>query len=181
MASSSVPLSATAPTNPQAGGTAASPAAKTRWGPFRFRQEPFFEDKNRAFWILQSMGWAGFFVLRTLSGIANSMGWSFVIHTALLTATGYSITLLMAAVYRRLIKLRPLVTWVSSIFIVLLCSAAFSAIETWSYATFLKPGSRPIGIELMSRASMSPRFSPTIFFRPPWRARPPSLPFSEPK
>jgi sensor histidine kinase YesM len=148
-------LSATAPTNPQAGGTAASPAdpvspaAKTRWGPFRFRQEPFFEDKNRAFWILQSMGWAGFFVLRTLSGIANSMGWSFVIHTALLTATGYSITLLMAAVYRRLIKLRPLVTWVSSIFIVLLCSAAFSAIETWSYATFLKPGSRPIGIEFL--------------------------------
>ena len=61
--------------------------------------------------MLQSVGWAGYFVLRTLSGIANAMGWSFVIHTALLTATGYSITLLMAAAYRRLIRMKPLFTW----------------------------------------------------------------------
>ena len=58
----------------------------------------------------------GYFVLRTLSGIANAnVGWSFVIHTALLTATGYSITLLMAAAYRRLIRMRPIITWVGSI------------------------------------------------------------------
>src|SRR5437764_2794229 len=34
--------------------------------------QPFFEDKNRAFWILQSIGWTGYFVLRSLSGFANS-------------------------------------------------------------------------------------------------------------
>jgi LytS/YehU family sensor histidine kinase len=39
------------------------------------------------------------------------------------------------------------ITWAVSIVIVLLCSAAFSAIETWSYATFLKPGARPVGVE----------------------------------
>nr|WP_295373239.1 histidine kinase [uncultured Sphingosinicella sp.] len=114
------------------------------------QQQPFFEDKNRAFWILQSAGWAGYFVLRTLTGIANAMGWSFVIHTALLTATGYSITLLMAASFRRLIRLRPLVTWTISIALVLLASAGFSAIETWSYATFLSPGSRPAGLQFFS-------------------------------
>ena len=56
-----------------------------------------------------SSRWAGrgYFILRTLSGIANAMAWSFVLHTALLTATGYSITLLMAAAYRRLIRLKP--------------------------------------------------------------------------
>ena len=118
--------------------------------PFRLRQQqPFFEDKNRAFWILQSVGWAGYFVLRTLSSIANAMGWSYVIHTALLTATGYSITLLMAAVYRRLIKAQPIVTWPVSILIVLIGAASFSAIETWSYATFLKPGARPAGMEFL--------------------------------
>ena len=33
---------------------------------------PFFDDKNRAFWILQSIGWSGYFFLRTLSGFANA-------------------------------------------------------------------------------------------------------------
>jgi len=50
---------------------------------------PFFEDKNRAFWILQSIGWTGYFFLRTLSGFANNLGWMLLVHTLLLTATGY--------------------------------------------------------------------------------------------
>ena len=49
---------------------------------------PFFADKNKAFWVLQSIGWIGYFTLRSLSGIANSMGAMFVVHTLLLTATG---------------------------------------------------------------------------------------------
>ncbi|HEX8645094.1 MAG TPA: histidine kinase [Allosphingosinicella sp.] len=115
----------------------------------RLQQQPFFDDKNRAFWILQSAGWAGYFILRTLSGVANAMGWSYVLHTALLTATGYSITLLMAASYRRLMKLRPVITWGLSIALVLAASAAFSAIETWSHATFIRPGITPEGIQFL--------------------------------
>src|SRR5205085_2611804 len=75
------------------------------------RRAPFFEDKNRAFWTLQSAGWAGYFVLRALSGIANAMGWLFIVPTALTTATGYSLTLLMSAAYRRLFHMRPIATW----------------------------------------------------------------------
>ena len=26
--------------------------------------QPFFDDKNRAFWVLQSSGWTGYFILR---------------------------------------------------------------------------------------------------------------------
>jgi sensor histidine kinase YesM len=121
----------------------------TGWKPFAFQQQPFFEDKNRAFWLLQSAGWAGYFVLRTLSGIANAMGWTYVLHTALLTATGYSITLLMASAFRRLITKRPVITWPASVLIVAVAGAAFSAIETWSYATFLVPGARPEGIKFL--------------------------------
>jgi sensor histidine kinase YesM len=124
--------------------------AKKMRNPFGLQQQPFFEDKNRAFWMLQSAGWAGYFVLRTLSGIANAMGWTYVLHTALLTATGYSITLLMAAAYRRLIKQKPIVTWAFSIALVLTASGSFSAIETWSYATFLSPGFRPEGVQFFS-------------------------------
>jgi len=149
------PINLTAP--PPASGPAAVPAsaqpqlqAGTAYIPLRLQQQPFFEDKNRAFWILQSAGWAGYFILRTLSGIANAMGWSYVIHTALLTGTGYSITLLMAAAYRRLIRQKPIVTWASSIALVLVASACFSAIETWSYATFISPGFRPEGVQFLS-------------------------------
>jgi two-component system, LytTR family, sensor kinase len=127
--------------------TQPAPAPAQSW--YRFRQEPFFDDKNRAFWILQSTGWAGYFFLRTLSGIGNAMGWSYVIHTALLTATGYSITLLMASAYRRLIRMKPVYTWVGTIAIVLVAAAGFSAIETWSVATFVQPGIRPEGLRFL--------------------------------
>ncbi len=109
--------------------------------------QPFFDDKNRAFWILQSIGWTGYFVLRTISGFANSMGWIWLVHTLLLTLTGYSLTLLMASLYRRVIKIRPLWTLIFSLAIVVTASIAFSVIETWSNATFVHPGSKPVGIE----------------------------------
>jgi len=129
--------------------TAPPPARRRSWNPFAFREQPFFEDKNRAFWILQSVGWAGYFLLRTLSGIANAMGWTYVVHTALLTATGYSITLLMAAAYRRLIRMKPVYTWVGTIVIVVVAAAGFSAIETWSVSTFVQPGIRPEGMRFL--------------------------------
>ncbi len=110
---------------------------------------PFFEDKNRAFWLMQSLGWSGYFILRSLSGFANSMGIMWLVHTALLTATGYSLTLLMGALFRRLIKMRVLLTVILSLGAVVLASTVFSVIETWSYATFLKPDSRPVGFEYL--------------------------------
>jgi len=125
------------------------------WQPPKLQQQPFFGDKNRAFWVLQSVGWAGYFILRSLNGVANAMGWSFVIHTALLTATGYSITLLMGAAFRRLIRMKPLITWPVSVLIVLTAAAAFSAIETWSHATFLKPGFTPGGIQFLGSITLT--------------------------
>ncbi len=110
---------------------------------------PFFADKNKAFWVLQSIGWSGYFILRSLSGIANAMGAMFVVHTLLLTATGYSLTLLMASIFRRLIVMRALLTAILSLVVVIIASSAFSFIETWSFATFLKPDSKPVGVEYM--------------------------------
>ncbi|WP_310468219.1 histidine kinase [Sphingomonas sp.] len=110
---------------------------------------PFFDDKNRAFWILQSAGWSGYFILRSLSGFANSMGAMFIVHALLLTATGYSLTLLLGSLFRRLIEMRPVLTLLLSLAAVGLASSAFSVIETWSFATFLKPDSRPSGVAYM--------------------------------
>ncbi len=111
--------------------------------------QPFFNDKNRAFWVLQSVGWIGYFFLRSMSGFANSMGAMWIVHTLLLTATGYSLTLLMASLFRRLIAMQPILTLVLSLVAVAFSSMAFSVIETWSYATFLKPDTRPVGFEYL--------------------------------
>ncbi|RST30004.1 sensor histidine kinase [Sphingomonas ginkgonis] len=107
---------------------------------------PFFQDKNRAFWTLQSIGWSGYFILRLLSGFANNMGAMFVVHTLLLTATGYSLTLLMGSLFRRLITMRAALTVILSLIAVMVAALSFSIIETWSYATFLKPGAKPVGV-----------------------------------
>ena len=111
--------------------------------------KPFFEDKNRAFWILQTIGWTGYFSLRSISGFANSMGWMWLVHTLLLTLSGYSLTLLLASLFRRLIRMRPAFTLILSLAAVMLASSVFSVIETWSYATFLKPDSKPVGVEYL--------------------------------
>src|SRR3954447_20355930 len=111
--------------------------------------QPFFDDKNRAFWILQTIGWSGYFFLRSLSGFANSMGWMWLVHTLLLTATGYSLTLLLASLFRRLIRMPPIWTLALSLSAVMLASVAFSIIETWSYATLLKPAAKPMGVEYL--------------------------------
>ncbi|WP_155263482.1 sensor histidine kinase [Sphingomonas segetis] len=115
---------------------------------------PFFDDKNRAFWILQSIGWTGYFFLRTISGFAGGLGWMLLVHTLLLTATGYSLTLLMGSLFRRLIKLKPIWTVILSLGAVALAAGVFSVIETWSVATFLKPQLRPEGAAYFAALSL---------------------------
>lgn len=116
---------------------------------FSLGARPFFDDKNHAFWMLQSAGWTGYFILRALGGIANAMGLLFIVPTALTTATGYSLTLLMAAAFRRLITQKPAVTWSLSILILLVASAAFSTIEVWAHVTFYRPGEVPGGAQFL--------------------------------
>lgn len=109
----------------------------------------FFDNKNRAFWSLQIGGWGGYFLLRTLGGLANSMGIAFILPTILVTVTGFSITLLMAWAYRSIIRMRPVWLWSLTLLILLGGSVLFSVIEVWAHATFYQPGWRPEGVEFL--------------------------------
>ncbi len=113
------------------------------------RTQSFFHDKNRAFWILQGGGWAAYMMLRALGGLANRMGISFILPTIIVTATGFSLTLLMAVAYRRIISMRPVFVWTLTPLILGLASALFSVLEVWAHATFYQPGWRPQGIEFL--------------------------------
>lgn len=93
----------------------------------------FFRDKNRAFWMLQSGGWTGYLLQRLTSGIANGLGLAFLIQVLVSAATGYSMTLVMAAIYRWLIRKPPLTIWLGSLGTVFIAVAAFSVIDSWVY------------------------------------------------
>ncbi|MCJ8191387.1 sensor histidine kinase [Sphingomicrobium aestuariivivum] len=111
---------------------------------------PFFSDKNRAFWLLQSFGWSGYLILRYLTGVVNGFQpIVFLFHCLIITATGYSLTLLMAALYKRLIKLQAAITMLVSIATVVLASVLFSFLETWSISTFVNPTFEPRGTQFL--------------------------------
>jgi signal transduction histidine kinase len=113
------------------------------------RRPGFFADKNRAFWILQGAGWLAYLVLRALSGIANRMGVEFVLPAVIVTATGFSLTLLMASAYRRIIRMRPLFVWTLTLVVLCLSAGLFSVLEVWAHATFYHQGWTPQGIEFL--------------------------------
>jgi len=97
--------------------------------------QPFFADKNRAFWTLQGLGWTGAFLLRGLSGIANGQPISFLVPVLISTVTGYSLTLLMAVGYRFLLQQRPIVTWTTSIIVAILAGGTSAFIDAWVFTT----------------------------------------------
>jgi LytS/YehU family sensor histidine kinase len=72
---------------------------------------PFFANKNQAFWRLQFTGWGGAMLLRTMSAIANDQPLAFLVLVLIATISGFSISLVLAVIYRQLIAQRPLVTW----------------------------------------------------------------------
>lgn len=110
-------------------------------------REGFFADKDRAFWLLQIGGWSGYFILRALGGLANNMGVGFVLPTAIITVTGFSLTLLMAAAYRRVIEMRVVFVWTLTLLIIVSAAALFSVLEVWATATFYRPSWQPVGWE----------------------------------
>ena len=110
-------------------------------------REGFFADKDRAFWLLQIGGWLGYFLLRGLGGLANNMGVGFILPTAIITITGFSLTLLMAGAYRRIITMRVAFVWTLTLLAIVSAAALFSVLEVWATATFYRPGWQPVGME----------------------------------
>ena len=60
---------------------------------------PFFEQKSRAFWMLQAAGWTGYLLLRGVSSVSNAFSFEGVIAVIIETVVGYCITLLLSTLY----------------------------------------------------------------------------------
>lgn len=97
--------------------SAAVPARRSPRDPFRpsTRAQPFFVDKVRAFWVLQGLGWAGLFVLRAISNLAQGQDIAVLAPLLVSMLTGFSLTLLLSLAYRRLMKRGSLTAWAGAI------------------------------------------------------------------
>jgi len=101
---------------------------------------PFFTNKNQAFWRLQLAGWGGAMLLRAMSAIANDQPPAFLVLVLIATITGFSISLVLAVIYRQLITKRPLVTWGLTALILPFAVGLHAFIDAW-VITLYRPDS----------------------------------------
>lgn len=97
------------------------------------RPQPFFNNKNWAFWNLQSAGWAGALALRGISGISNGLPLTFLVPVIISTITGYSISLLLSVIYKNLIHKRPIVTWSATGVVLAGAASLYAFIDAWVF------------------------------------------------
>ena len=92
---------------------------------------PFFANKNQAFWRLQALGWSGAMLLRAMSSIAGGQAWSFLVLVLIEAVTGFSISLILAVIYRQLIHRRALITWGITSLVLPVAVAVYAFIDAW--------------------------------------------------
>lgn len=73
--------------------------------------QPFFDDKVRAFWTLQVLGWSGWFVLRAVSGFANGQSLFSFVSVLVSGITGFSLTVTLSVIFRTLMQHRAYIMW----------------------------------------------------------------------
>ncbi|GGO95829.1 MAG: sensor histidine kinase [Sphingomonas sp.] len=95
---------------------------------------PFFEDKSRAFWMLQAAGWGGYLVLRTVSSISNTFSFKAVIAVLVEAIVGYCLTLLLSALYgyyRRLPRITGIVVTLATL---AAATAIYAVIDAFTFS-----------------------------------------------
>ncbi|MDE1917925.1 MAG: histidine kinase [Sphingomonadales bacterium] len=96
-----------------------------------FQPTPFFANKNRAFWRLQCVGWLGALVLRTMSLLATGQPWSSLALVVVGIINGFSISLLLAVIYRQLMGQRALLTWGVTAVVLPLAVSLYAFMDAW--------------------------------------------------
>jgi two-component system LytT family sensor kinase len=92
---------------------------------------PFFASKNRAFWNLQLAGWGAAFLLRAVSALANQQPLDLLALILVTTITGFSISLILSVIYRKLINQQPLVTWGLTAVVLFVAVLLHASIDAW--------------------------------------------------
>ncbi|WP_423601675.1 sensor histidine kinase [Sphingomonas sp. MS122] len=92
---------------------------------------PFFEQKSRAFWLLQGAGWGGYLILRAVSNTSiNAFSFQDIIRVTIESIVGYCLTLLLSALYgyfRRLPRITGILATIATLAAATLIYAVLNA------------------------------------------------------
>jgi LytS/YehU family sensor histidine kinase len=77
------------------------------------------------------VGWGGALLLRVMSSIANEQPLSFLVLVLIATITGFSISLILAVLFRQLIARRPIITWGVTGLVLPFAVGLYAFIDAW--------------------------------------------------
>ena len=103
---------------------------------------PFFEEKNRAFWMLQAGGWSGYLVLRSVSSISNGLSFKVMVAVVIESILGYCITLLLSTLYGYYRKLSRISVVLLTLITLAVATVLYAVLDAFSFSfiTLDRPG-----------------------------------------
>ena len=108
---------------------------------------PFFEEKTRAFWMLQAIGWSGYLLLRTVSLVSTGLSIQSVLIPIIETIVGYCLTLLLSTLYG-LFRRLPRISGILLTLVTLAAATLFYAVLDAFSFSFIGPKVPTPGINL---------------------------------
>ncbi|MBO9499925.1 MAG: histidine kinase [Novosphingobium sp.] len=100
---------------------------------------PFFEDKSRAFWMLQVFGWSGYLLFRTVTLNSTRITLEGVITPIIESIVGYCLTLLLSTLYglfRRLPRISSILLTLATLG---LATLIYAVLIAFSYSLIKQP------------------------------------------
>jgi len=94
---------------------------------------PFFENKSRAFWTLQAVGWAGYLLLRGASSLSN-LSLEVIIPVIIEAIIGYCLTLLLSALYGWYRTLPRVAGTLLTVATLLLATLIYAVLDAFSFS-----------------------------------------------
>jgi len=115
--------------------------------PSIFRR-PFFEQKNRAFWMLQAAGWSGYLILRSVSSISNGLSVAVIVAVVIESIIGYCITLLLSTLYGYYRRFSRISVVLLSVATLLAATVLYAVLDAFSFS-FIKLDDPGINLSLV--------------------------------
>ena len=109
---------------------------------------PFFEDKARAFWMLQAAGWSGYLLLRSVSTFSNGFSLQLIVPVIIESIVGYCITLLLSTLYGYYRRLPRITGVLLTIFTLAFATFLYSVLDAFSFS-FMRASTPGVDLTLL--------------------------------
>ena len=109
---------------------------------------PFFEQKSRAFWMLQAAGWTGYLLLRSVSSISNGPSLDVIVPVIIESIVGYCVTLLLSTFYGSYRKMPRFTAIALTVVTLFGATIVYAVLDAFSFS-FIKLASPGLSLSLL--------------------------------